>query len=146
MKVMFGPQTQRTRLVSVEARSQGARLAALFGLVIFLSVTGRAQEKAPAPASPAPENKPAEFAGSQTCQMCHEDIFNAFQKNPHQTVETDKKRGWATKACESCHGPGSKHAESATAADILQPAKLNPAEADRRCLACHKNQSTHSGR
>jgi hypothetical protein len=45
--------------------------------------------------------------------MCHEDIFNAFQKNPHQLVETDKKRGWDTKACESCHGPGSKHAESA---------------------------------
>jgi DmsE family decaheme c-type cytochrome len=78
--------------------------------------------------------------------MCHEDIFNAFQKNPHEVVETDKKRGWDTKACESCHGPGSKHAESASAADIRQPAKLTPGEADRICLACHRNQSTHSGR
>jgi DmsE family decaheme c-type cytochrome len=78
--------------------------------------------------------------------MCHEDIFNAFQKNPHQLVETDKKRGFDTKACESCHGPGSKHAESVSAADIKQPAKLKPGEADRICLTCHQNQSTHSGR
>jgi DmsE family decaheme c-type cytochrome len=78
--------------------------------------------------------------------MCHEDIFNAFQKSPHHLVETDKKRGWETKACESCHGPGSKHADSTSAADIRQPAKLRPAEADRVCLTCHQNQSTHVGR
>jgi predicted CXXCH cytochrome family protein len=41
--------------------------------------------------------------------MCHEDIFNAFQKNPHQLVE-------------------------------------QPGDADRICLTCHRNQSTHSGR
>jgi len=124
-------------------------LAGLVGAVMLFAFTGSAQEKdkpaAPA-ASPAADNKPAEFVGSTTCQMCHEDIFNAFQKNPHQVVETDKKRGFDTKACESCHGPGSKHAESASAADILQPAKLKPFEADRRCLTCHRNQTTHSGR
>jgi DmsE family decaheme c-type cytochrome len=112
----------------------------------LFTVRSSAQEKATAPASPPQENKPAEFAGSTTCQTCHEDIFNAFQKNPHQLVETDKKRGWDTKACESCHGPGSKHAESVAAVDIRQPAKLPPGEADRACLACHRNQSTHSGR
>ena len=78
--------------------------------------------------------------------MCHEDIFNAFQKNPHQLVETGKKYGWATRACESCHGPGSKHADSASAADIRNPAKLKPAEADKICLTCHLNQPTHVGR
>ncbi len=78
--------------------------------------------------------------------MCHEDIFNAFQKNPHQQVETGKKYGWATRACESCHGPGSKHADSASAADIRNPAKLKPAEADKICLTCHLNQPTHVGR
>jgi DmsE family decaheme c-type cytochrome len=116
------------------------------GAAMLLTFIGSAQEKPPAPAAPPPQNKPAEFVGSTTCQTCHEDIFNAFQKNPHQTVETDKKRGWDTKACESCHGPGSKHAESASAEDIRQPAKLKPGEADRICLTCHRNQSTHSGR
>jgi len=61
-------------------------------------------------------------------------------------VETDKKRGFDTKACESCHGPGSKHADSVSAADIRNPLKLRPAEADKACLTCHLNQPTHVGR
>src|ERR1022692_3100511 len=143
---MFGLPVHSTRHQSPRARPSWTRTAGFVGAAMLLAVIGSAQEKAAAPASPPAENKPAEFVGSTTCQMCHEDIFNAFQKNPHQLVETDKKRGWDTKACESCHGPGSKHAESASAADIRQPAKLNPGEADRICLACHRNQSTHSGR
>jgi DmsE family decaheme c-type cytochrome len=78
--------------------------------------------------------------------MCHEDIYKAFQKNPHIAVEKDKKRGWETRSCESCHGPGSKHTESTSAADIRNPAKLRVAEADKGCLACHLNQPTHVGR
>lgn len=106
------------------------------------------QAKPAAEAAPAaaPDNKPAEYVGSTTCQGCHEDIYNAFQKNPHQVVETDKKRGFENNACESCHGPGSKHAESMNAADIRQPAKLKPAQADAICLKCHLNQPTHVGR
>ena len=124
-----------------------ARWMTIFTAALLLSATlGGAQEKANAPA-PSPEPpKPAEFVGSETCQACHEDIFNAFQKNPHHQVETDKKRGFETKACESCHGPGSKHAESMSAADIRNPAKLAPAAADRVCLTCHLNQPTHVGR
>jgi DmsE family decaheme c-type cytochrome len=80
------------------------------------------------------------------CQGCHEDIFKAFQANPHQIIEKQAKRGWEGKACEACHGPGSKHAESATAADIRHPAKIAPAQSDRGCLTCHLNQPTHVGR
>jgi len=61
-------------------------------------------------------------------------------------VETDKKRGFENRACESCHGPAGKHVESVSAADIRQPAKLSPAEADKICLTCHQNQPTHVGR
>jgi DmsE family decaheme c-type cytochrome len=122
------------------------RLTALAAAVLLSATFGGAQEKPGAPApSPAPA-KPAEFVGSDTCQSCHEDIFNAFQKNPHHQVETDKKRGFETKACESCHGPGSIHAESMSAADIRNPAKISPAAADKVCLACHLNQPTHVGR
>jgi DmsE family decaheme c-type cytochrome len=114
---------------------------------MLMAAAGSAQDQPGAPAAAAQAaNKPADYVGSTTCQMCHEDIFNAFQKNPHAIVETDKKRGWETKACESCHGPGSKHADSTSAADILQPAKIKPFEADKRCLACHRKQATHSGR
>jgi DmsE family decaheme c-type cytochrome len=98
-----------------------------------------------APAAP-PASLPAGYAGSETCMTCHEDLHSALKKNPHQAVETDSKRGFAKRACEACHGPGAKHAESATAADIVNPARLKPAEADRLCMKCHLNQPTHMGR
>jgi DmsE family decaheme c-type cytochrome len=74
------------------------------------------------------------FAGAEACGVCHEDIGKAFAKAPHKNVQ---------KSCESCHGPGAKHAESAAAADIRNPAKLTPAATDRVCLTCHLNQPGH---
>jgi len=103
------------------------------------------QESKPAPPA-EPSKTPATYVGSQTCQMCHEDIHKAFQKNAHNALETNKRRGWETRACEACHGPGSKHAESASATDIRNPAKLPVYGADRTCLTCHLNQPTHVGR
>lgn len=88
----------------------------------------------------------AAYVGSETCQACHEDIYNAFLKSPHGAVEKQTRRGWEGKACESCHGPGSVHAESVAAADIRNPAKLPVSEADRTCLSCHLNQATQAGR
>jgi DmsE family decaheme c-type cytochrome len=121
-------------------------LAATLAVIGLNSARG-AQEKEGAPAKPAAVDKSAaDYVTSATCQGCHEDIFNAFQKNPHQIVETDKKRGFAEKACESCHGPGSKHAESMSATDIVQPAKLKAGANDKLCLNCHLNQPTHVGR
>ena len=85
------------------------------------------------------QNKPAGYAGSDTCQPCHDDVFKAFQRNPHHAVETDHKRGWEGMACESCHGPGAKHAETVAPSDIINPAKLDPAKTDQVCLKCHLN-------
>jgi DmsE family decaheme c-type cytochrome len=124
-----------------------ARWIPILAAALLLSATsGSAQDKTSAPAPSKEPPKPAEYVGSDTCQACHEDIFNAFQKNPHHQVETDKKRGFDGKACESCHGPGSKHAESMSAADIRNPAKIAPAAADKACLTCHLNEPTHVGR
>src|SRR5579863_9930382 len=90
--------------------------------------------KVPEPA-PAPEaNKPPEYVGSETCKACHEEIYNNLQKTPHFAIETGARRGWKERACESCHGPGSKHADSASADDIKNPAKLSPEAQDHTCL------------
>lgn len=113
-------------------------------LTLLAPRPGRAQQ-APAPDKPT-ENQPTTYVGSETCQACHEDLFNAIRKSPHGVVESDKRRGWDGKTCEACHGPGSKHAESASAEEIRNPAKLAPAEVDRTCLKCHLNQPTHMGR
>jgi DmsE family decaheme c-type cytochrome len=95
--------------------------------------------------APAHAQKPA-YVGSEVCQTCHEDIYDAFQKNPHKIVDKQAWRGWEAKACEACHGPGGKHAESADKKDIINPANLPPAEASRDCLKCHLNQPTQVGR
>src|SRR5690349_11294952 len=120
---------------------KGRRAAALIPLLVaavWLGGRGTAQESKPAApqaeaAKPADTEQPATYAGSQTCQACHEDIYNAFQKSPHAIVETQKKRGWEGKACESCHGMGSKHAESGDATLIRNPGKIVAAQADRVC-------------
>jgi len=89
----------------------------------------------------------ATYVGSEVCQTCHEDTYNAFFKtNPHRLAQTDAKYHAAGHVCEACHGPGSKHVESLNAADIRNPAKLKPAETDRVCLTCHLNQPTQVGR
>ena len=92
------------------------------------------------------QSLPTGYAGSQACAVCHEDISNAFAKSPHHLVDTDKRRGWEARACESCHGPGDKHAGSADAADIRNPSKLAAAATDKTCLTCHLNTPTHIGR
>jgi DmsE family decaheme c-type cytochrome len=112
-------------------------------LLLVGRVAAQTQAAAPSQTSGA---TPATYVGSEVCQGCHEDVFNAFQKNPHHLVETAAKYRQTGHACESCHGPGSKHAESVSAADIRNPGKLNPAATDRVCLTCHLNQPTQVGR
>src|SRR5438034_1453091 len=74
------------------------------------------------------------LAGSETCAICHADLSKAFAKSPHSVVETDKKRGNAGHACESCHGPGQSHAETADPKLVRNPAKLTASSTDRVCL------------
>lgn len=40
--------------------------------------------------------------------------------------------------CENCHGAGKKHAQSARASDIVNPAKLPRARAEEICMNCHQ--------
>ena len=133
------------------------RLPILAAAAVLCAAVALAQEQAK-PAPPAPEAakpaetappeapKPATYVGSETCQACHEDIFNALRKSPHAAVQNEKGRGWQGKACEACHGPGSKHAETASPAEIRQPAKLPVTQADQVCLGCHLKDPTHSSR
>jgi DmsE family decaheme c-type cytochrome len=94
----------------------------------------------------APKKFGDDYVGSQTCQTCHEDTWNSYQKSAHAVVETDARDGWKNHACESCHGPGAKHAGSALAEDIRNPAKLTAGQTDKICLNCHLNTSKQSER
>ena len=94
----------------------------------------------------AAQTLPAGYAGSDTCKVCHEDIYNGPAKNPHHALAVDAKKGWVGRECEACHGPGQKHTEGPSPADIKNPANLPAAAADKICLTCHLNQPTQIGR
>jgi DmsE family decaheme c-type cytochrome len=93
-----------------------------------------------------PSPGPATYVGVETCKGCHEEVVSQLSTNPHHVLEVNEKKGWKGKTCEACHGPGSRHADSADPKDIRNPAKLSPAETDRLCLSCHLNQRTQAGR
>jgi hypothetical protein len=128
-------------------------LATRLGFLVLFSalLPCAAQKAAPAVTSAVtsaatPATTPATYVGSETCGMCHADIGKTIAKSPHGAVDLGDKHGFKGKACESCHGPGSNHVQSLSPADIRDPAKLPPADVDRTCMTCHRNQPTTSGR
>lgn len=90
-----------------------------------LGLAGRILALASSASTPLLCQQP-EKVGAEMCVTCHEDKAKWVAKSPH-------------KDCESCHGPGSKHAESADKSAIRLPASLN-------CLACHRGQPSQAGR
>jgi hypothetical protein len=59
-------------------------------------------------------------AGTETCEMCHDDIAAVLNAGAHKSL-----------ACEGCHGAGQKHADDPEAHDMTP-------SADRDfCLRCH---------
>lgn len=84
-------------------------------------------------AAAQPEQQPvAEFVGSETCLTCHEGHDQGM--GPHGSAAFAAR---APEACETCHGPGSVHAEDPEA---WQPrvSNLSPAQRNQICTGCHR--------
>jgi DmsE family decaheme c-type cytochrome len=81
-----------------------------------------------------------DYAGSEACAVCHEEVAVAFERSPHALAP-----GWeAATGCEDCHGSGAAHVEAGgDTAEIVRFGELTPAEASDRCLACHERQEKH---
>src|SRR5215831_13210017 len=126
--------------------SSQRRNSVVFGVAALLSLLVLANGLQAQRAAKAPTAFGDDYAGSTTCQICHEDKFsNVTKSNPHRVVETDTKLGFAGHVCESCHGPGAKHAKTGDIALIRFPSHLSIAETDKMCLNCHSNQQSHVG-
>lgn len=119
-------------------KGAGAVACAFVVYLLFPSLLGAAK--------PPAKKFGDEYVGSETCQTCHEDIYNNLLKSAHTVVETTNADGWKGHACESCHGPGAEHAGSADPTKILDPAKLTAERTDKICLGCHQNTAKHSDR
>lgn len=115
---------------------------------------------APTPETPkssstgSQENLSAEFIGAQACLACHT-ARQDFMHSEHARNFKLKKGIDFEKSCETCHGPGSLHAQAA--GDKTNPgfSSINnlKSHAETLCLRCHEDQrrlhwasSTHNMR
>jgi predicted CXXCH cytochrome family protein len=74
----------------------------------------------------------AEFAGSDSCEVCHEEITRDFKTAAHARLRAKGENNQDI-GCESCHGPGSLHVESGGAVDTI----VNPKKSPDICFQCH---------
>jgi DmsE family decaheme c-type cytochrome len=73
-----------------------------------------------------------QYVSDTDCASCHEDICESFHDTSHGVYLSG-----SAYSCQSCHGPGAKHAESGESADIINPASVDLIEGETTCTACH---------
>lgn len=115
---------------------------------------------------PAPTREAPGITGTEACLSCHEEAAAVYSKTKHAhafaslveagkqyhlncvgchvtgayqpggVCRVDKMEGRINVGCESCHGPGSAHAEDPTVKNILG----KPGEAV--CVRCHEHENS----
>ena len=86
---------------------------------------------------PSSQQPPAGYVGSAACLECHTDETKGFGRTMHGRAAHPRSPA-ATLGCESCHGPGAKHAEEPEAPGLIRAfLKLPPRETSETCLTCH---------
>lgn len=78
----------------------------------------------------------ASMVGSDVCADCHNEISTAFGSTVHGLGFAGERMS-AGITCESCHGPGSAHAEDGEVTLIINPAGTNQFDVNQTCLGCH---------
>jgi DmsE family decaheme c-type cytochrome len=121
------------------------------------SLTAQPVKRPPVPASVAARAAPGQsqaagqppgagFVGDDTCLACHEGQGKTLQSSIHGKPAHPRTPAARTnQACETCHGPGKEHAETADTAKIRGfTATTTPRDASSACLTCH-NRGNHAG-
>lgn len=137
-------------------RRTGPALAAFAALIFALPAPSRAadatastatvKERIPDVVAPATKKTAAPeipagatFVGRAACATCHTDKDESFDKTFHGRKALSSPK--LANSCESCHGPGSLHAEAGDPLLILNPKKLDSAAVADKCMSCHKEKS-----
>lgn len=78
----------------------------------------------------------ATYVGQDTCLTCHGAAMEKYLDTPHHRA-ADPRAPAAKQGCETCHGPGSKHAEDPAAVKPLSFKTMSADEASATCTTCH---------
>jgi DmsE family decaheme c-type cytochrome len=118
---------------------------AIVTLVLALSLSAAAGDKTPqAATTTAPAGDSGQYAGSATCQGCHDELYKGFERTRHFATTKPSKASPGGHGCESCHGPGAAHVEGGgDKSKIFIFAGKSPEESSSRCLSCHHNSQEH---
>jgi DmsE family decaheme c-type cytochrome len=126
-----------SRLAPRYLRALRTCLMFLGAAILFCAIAIAAPKGAGSPGQ-AKDAGAAEFAGSDTCATCHEEVVKGFASNPHTKMA--QMHGKSGVTCENCHGAGKEHADNADPTKIFNPAKATAKEVDTKCLTCHQGQ------
>lgn len=111
----------------------GARITLMvLGMVFLATATVKGEEQQRIPNLPS-TMKGATYAGMETCAACHEKQARDFKFSPHARIVTKGTENEA-QGCETCHGPGSIHAENGGGKGN---AIVNPRKDPSTCFKCH---------
>ncbi|MCI0708551.1 MAG: ammonia-forming cytochrome c nitrite reductase subunit c552 [Chloroflexi bacterium] len=91
-----------------------ALLLVATGLVLVFGVATASETEQTSTVVPNQPPDGAEYVGEQTCFQCHGQSYRDWQQTPHAMAEEPV-------GCESCHGPGSVHVETAQSTDLSDP-------------------------
>ena len=122
----------------------------LAGGLVFLAASaafGRSPQNSGKPAAQAKTAstpaKSSDYAGSETCKSCHEEIYNGWEKSPHWRTTLNTKEGPAHQGCEGCHGPAASHvADPSDTSKLFIFTKASSNDINERCLTCHLKSTT----
>jgi predicted CXXCH cytochrome family protein len=79
-----------------------------------------------------PQIEGATLVGDKSCAECHQKHTSDFHSATHARLKA-KGANAQEMGCESCHGPGSVHAQSGGARNTI----LNPRRDPEVCFTCH---------
>lgn len=83
-----------------------------------------------------------DYVGASLCRSCHRELYAAWEKTPHGKTLLDASLPPAMRACEACHGPGSKHVGSTGKEPVPHPLEGQPVkEAEAVCAGCHMSDA-----
>jgi DmsE family decaheme c-type cytochrome len=118
-------------------------LTLVFLILVFLPCSSKALAKEEAKKA---EKVNAGYAGVETCQACHPQVYDRLTKTPMGTLFVKHPRTATEKlGCETCHGPGTEHVGSGgkTFGGMVRFTKGSPTPVSARndvCLKCHEKR------